>query len=425
MFGTQTACAGAVFALFAALAVHAAPPFGCASPDLGGVVAPPFGSDPGLEHRCLASAKPDRENYYEDRSECGESSAPAWTIANHTDPNCGIGPDGQTFAVNDGVSPIRVRWLREPGAHGRDRLALRMKVDLETREHPCWQSPDSGFTWLTLQNNSAQSGAPLPRPDQLEQIVHLSFQEENASQLSHARMGVSAQLFWDGVAHLVEIDLYTSPYWGDAHPAADVIVSRPLQPSRADSGRYLLLDGRFLGSAALSIVPQQSREIRVRWHEVLADLIRRGLLPAPRPGEHGPDGWESTATGDVAVFTEVYKRTFSRLGGAVAAVTVRDFRVEARAPERGAYIGSVSSCGAGPGRLVVSGSGFEPGSLLQLFNRYHIAVGTPLEPSRRRGDHALLFDLDLPRLRQQPAFLRVLEPESGRASNFARTPFPQ
>lgn len=423
MLRAQPAIGAGLIALFAAVELRAAPPFGCASPERGSVVAPPFGFDPGLEHRCLASAKPGLANYYEDRAECGESDAAAWTIANHSGPNCPIGPDGQKFAVNDGASPIRVRWLREPGAEGRDRWALRMAVDLETREHPCWQAPEGTFTWLTLQNNSAQSGVPLPRPDQLEQVVHLFFEEQNASSLSHTRAGVSAQVFWDGVAHLVEIDLYTSPHWADSHPDADVIVSRPLQPARADSGRYLLLDGRFLGAGALSLDPDEGREIRVRWHAVFADLIRRGLLPAPRLDTRGADAWESTASGDVAVFTEVFKRNPSALGGAVAAVTLRDFRVESRAPERGAYIGSVSTCDAGPGRLVVSGSGFQPGSLLQLFNRFHIPVGAPLEPSRRRGDHALLFDLDLALLRQEPTFLRVLEPESGRASNFARTPF--
>jgi hypothetical protein len=199
-------------------------------------------------------------------------------------------------------------------------------------------------------------------------------------------------------------------------------VSRALQPARATSGRYVLLDGRFLSPAALSIDPDEGREVRVRWHEIFANLIQRGLLPAPAAEGRGADRWESTATGDVAVFSEVFKQNASPLDGAVAALTVRDFRVEARSPEPGPYVSAVSTCDAGPGRLVVSGSGLARDSLLQLFNRYHIPVGAPIGASRRRGNHALLFDLDPALLAQQPAFLRLVDPAMTRVSNFSRTP---
>jgi hypothetical protein len=403
--------------------VAEAAPFGCASPEQGSLVALPYGYDPGLERRCVRAAKPGLANYYEDLTQCDAATNASWTIANHSGPSCAIGPDGQKFEVNGAASPVRVQWNHEPDAEGRDRWALRLVTDLENQEHPCWQTSGGSFTWFALQNNAIQSGVPLPRPDQLEQVVHLYLSEENASALSHARMGVSAQVFWDGVAHLVEIDLYTSPHWGDAHPDLDVIVSRALQPQRADSGRYVLLDGRYLRAGALSLGLEQGREIRVRWHAVFADLIARGLLPAPRAGAHGADGWESTASGDVSVFTEVFKNNGSRAGGALAAATVREFRVQAREPEWGSYVGSAATCNAALGQLVLSGSGFSAESQLQLYNRFHVPIGAPLAPARRRGDRALLFDLTLALLRQQPAFLRVLEPGSGRRSNFARTPF--
>ncbi len=402
---------------------HAFPLFGCEPPERGSRVARPFGFDPGLAHRCLASAKPGLENYYEDLSDCEGLPGGAWTVANHSGPSCEIGPDGQKFPINDGASPIRLKWMREPAAAGPGGWALDMVTDLEQREHPCWRSPEGSFTWLTLQNNSAQTGVPLPRPDQLEQVVHVFYQERNARRESHTRMGVSAQVFWDGVAHLVEIDLYTSPFWADAHPDPDVIVSRPLRPNQSNSGRYLLLAGRAMSPTALGVAPEQGREVRVRWHAIFGDLIRRGLLPAPLAQGRGADGWESTASGDVAVYTEVYKRNASALDGAVAALTVRDFRVESRPPERGGYIANVATCDAALGRIVVTGSGLERGSLLQLFNRYHIPVGAPIEPIRRRGNRALLFELDAAALRQRPTFLRITEPGSGRASNFARTPY--
>jgi hypothetical protein len=418
------ACCASVLLLAAQLTPAAlAAPFGCVSPEQGSLVAQPFGYDPGLERRCVRAAKPGTANYSEDLTQCDASTNASWTIANHSGPNCAIGPDGQKFEVNGAASPLRMHWNHEPDASARDRWALRLVTDLQNQEHPCWQTSGGSFTWFALQNNSIQSGVPLPRPDQLEQVVHLYLSETHASALSHSRMGVSAQVFWDGVAHLVEIDLYTSPHWGDAHRDPDVIVSRPLQPERAESGRYVALDGRYLRAGALSLDLGQGREIRVRWHAIFADLIARGLLPAPRAGAHGADGWESTASGDVAVFTEIYKNNPARAGGALATATVRDFRVEAREPEWGSYVGSAATCNASLGQLLLAGSGFSPSSQLQLYNRYHIPIGAPLTPSRRRGERALLFDLNLATLRQQPAFLRVLEPGSGRTSNFARTPF--
>ena len=289
------------------------------------------------------------------------------------------------------------------------------KTELDDVAHPCWQNPGGTHTTFELRNDASTSPHPLPRPDQLEQRGDLYYAAWGVSEESDTRVTARAVVSWDGQEHIVELDLHTGQGFDDLHPALDVALAGP-RKIRRKTGQLVRLDGRF--TTPRYELPQRTpSELHIRWHALVADLVERGLLPAPI-GVAG-DPFAGSETLQVALLTRVRKENDSPTGAAVADLTVRDFRLESRRPDRGPVISTALSCEREAPMLTVAGSGFGPDARLQLYDETHAPIGAQLAPVQREGSTTLEFELEGNRLAES-GFVRILS--AAGASNFVRSP---
>lgn len=261
-----------------------------------------WGVDYNLTRRCAMTTSGEGNVYVEP----GCPGGPNWTLAVESERVAGVsspGPVTRSFLINGPDSPATIAWYPHESDLGPN-WTVNLKVDHATYPHP---SGEGYFTWLAMMDHVGYGGGPLPGPAQLRTSHMVSYAQWDPTQEDASRLVFGAQAHWNGMAHLIEVNV-RSGNWGDAHPHPGVILASS-DWFGDGSMEYVALDGAYWG---LTVTPGAGAQPLVfDWSSLFAEAIAQGwLLPMTEP----------SATTAVYVSVEVKNR-------AVADLWHTDFRV--------------------------------------------------------------------------------------------------
>jgi hypothetical protein len=137
----------------------------------------------------------------------------------------------------------------------------------------------------------------------------VTYSDSTPNGATRAFVGLTAA--WDGQTHGAEV-CFVLHNWGDNDPAPDVRAS-----IKNNALEFVTLDGAALG---IAVEEGESAIVRVDWHPIVHDLVRRGYFTPPA------HGWERTKTAAVYVGTEV--NNFASAGSAKAILLISEFLLE-------------------------------------------------------------------------------------------------
>jgi len=276
---------------------------GCQRPTTAPRPPERYGWDPGLTHRCVRTPHPDKDNYFEDLTDCPTTNQ-SWTVAVHSETTQrSYGPDNQSFLINHPDSPVSLQWRPVRDEAGAKHLGIQLTTNFETIAHP---GGAGYFTWFVLMDHLAHGGGPLPRPDQLTSQVQVTYNDSTPNGATRAFVGITAT--WDGQTHGAEV-CFVLHNWGNNDPAPDVRAS-----IKNNALEFVTLDGAPLG---ITVTEGEPSLVRVNWHRIVKDLAKGGYFSPPE------QGWANTQTAAVYVGTEV--NNFSPTASASATLLIREF----------------------------------------------------------------------------------------------------
>lgn len=247
------------------------------------------GWDPGLVRRCVKTAgAAGSSNYFEDVMECAGAGRGNWTAVVQSEQQPGVscpGPNNQSFAINGSNSPTSMQWLDHVSASGLKNHTVRLTTDFMTQAHPCGAGY---FTFNAFMDHANHGGGPLPRPDRVRLSSELHYTEYLPAAASRITFGF--QGWWNGGAHVIEVDAHTTSNWGDGS-ADEAIVNAAQYPDF----QFIHVAGRAVG---VSVTPGRTDTVTIDWLEILRLLQSKGLLELPAD-------WSQSATQAVYIATEM------------------------------------------------------------------------------------------------------------------------
>ena len=231
------------------------------------------GFDYNLMKRCIRSYDAKADNYYNDIHDCTTKDN-NWTLSIQALDGTGqpCGPDGQSFPINIGDSPIGIVWSKLPTSN----WSVTLRSDFAKHQNPC----ASGTTKVIFADDTAHGGGPLPRP--MHAMVNAHILPTITANNGRGRIFSTFTGLWDGRAYTIDVVL-NSANGLDMYPD-DMIL---LQKSSTPAADIFTVDGRAFGA---SITGTISTLVEINWQKILETMVTRGLIPTPQ------FGWDTAAT---------------------------------------------------------------------------------------------------------------------------------
>lgn len=256
----------------------------------------PSGWDYDLTKECaITTGNPGDANYYADTKQCTSVKHWALVVESENAPGASCpGPGNRSFPINGANSPISLSWIPHTSDIGSN-WTVNLKVDQNTTPNPCG---DDYFTYFGMMDHHDLNGGPLPDMTHLSSSHAVAYGEYTPRTTDSARLLVGAQVFWDGKAHILEVDLARSQWENPAaHPAGTIYVNKDFGGSE-----YVVLDAAYWNIAVAD--DSQAHTVTVPWNTLFAKAIASGWFTAPT----GPN-----ATQAVYIGTEVKGRAVGNL----------------------------------------------------------------------------------------------------------------
>lgn len=213
------------------------------------------GWDAGLHRRCVRSLAPNGPNGYSDMGD-DDGTGRYYLISSESETvyTQALGTPNQSLPINAGGA-LSLNWL--PG------YTVNMLADFYHHPSPAVDA----YNWYAFIENDGVGGGPFGAPDGL--VTTLAMAADWWTPAGEARVFVLGGFWWDGVPHMVEINLAQTAGWGDGYPDADDITcALPF----ADTGEYVGVHGPGWG---LTLPKTQTTCIAVNWGRVLNTLWTR------------------------------------------------------------------------------------------------------------------------------------------------------
>lgn len=226
------------------------------------------GWDYDLKKQSAATTgNPGDANYFASTAQ-RDASGKRWTLVVQSEQGPGgssPGPANRSFLINGPNSPVTLSWIPHTSDFGSN-WTTRLKVDHSSYPHP---SGSGYFTFFGFMDHADLGGGPLPVPNQLISSHVVYYTQWAPSASDGSRLIFGAQFWWNGKAHILEIN-GASANWGDSHPdPAALLVRKDWTPDM----EFVLLNGPSWGIT----VPTGTNHTQfVNWKGILAQGISRG-----------------------------------------------------------------------------------------------------------------------------------------------------
>lgn len=252
--------------------------------------AQPTGWDYDLRKKCAKTSSPGQANYFEVTDQCLNYKRWTLVVESGNEPTGTCPPPAtQSFLINGPNSPVTMQWFPHTSDLGPN-WTVNMKVDHYNHPHPC----GSGFfTFFGFMDQADLGGGPLPIPSELISSHLLAYNQWAPSSSDEVRLILGAQSFWNGKAHILEINA-AQVNWGDAHPHPGVLsVSHNWGPN---GDEFVTLYGPYWG---ISVPPGGGAVTRfVDWKGLIRLAADNGWFTPPA-------SWTATHTATTAVYVGV------------------------------------------------------------------------------------------------------------------------
>lgn len=225
----------------------------------------PSGWDFNLTKRCAITNGILGSYNYQDRTQCPNVDWPSWTLTVESEDSPGDscpGPVNESFLINGSNSPVQLSWIQNSY-----NWTVGMVVDTY-HNLPCW---GNFFTFFAFGDRVY---TVLPSKDHLTAFHLISYFEWTPNSDQAARLIVGTQLQWDGVCHILEINL-ASQNWGNDPLSPTVYVNHAF-----NSCEYVVINGQYYGLS----VPDNGTLVQagIDWKYFIAEAIRNGWFTTPR-----------------------------------------------------------------------------------------------------------------------------------------------
>jgi len=266
------------------------------------------GWDYDLTKKCVKTIdKNTPQTYFEDTTQCttGDKN---WTLGIQSEKDLGqtcFGINGQSLAVNQENSLLSINWIPHTNEFNNSNWKVDLTTDLVTKTHPCGAGK---FTWYVLMDHTGHHGGPLANPQNISSSIDLTVNTDNSSN-NATRALVAWGGWWDGKLHEIEMNFYISDKWGDNDPQPDIITS-----VKNSDMEFISMNSR-VSPWNIYINPNETKNINIKWIDVINSLISRGYMTTP------VGGWNNATSVVVYVGTEVNNFTATNAGKTTLSVT--------------------------------------------------------------------------------------------------------